>query len=140
MDYVLLHHNSTNKEGKNYALFTSTQTKSSTPVWDPAANNFWTTKPTKNYRAKSGKVNVATGQSADIIGEGESKLGSVNLENIQHVPTFTHDLVSGIQLMKEGHTQTLDADGYLTVKKNGKIVMSGKYDASFKLIRIDLQN
>lgn len=81
-----------NKEGKNYALFTSTETKSSTPVWDPAANgHFWTTKPTKNYRAKSGKVNVATGQSADIIGEGESKLGAVNLENIHHVPTFSNN-------------------------------------------------
>ena len=106
-----------NKDGKNYCM-----SASSTPngVWDPGATtHFWKTKPKNNYRHKFGKVQTASGDSASIVGEGEDKLGDVKLANIQHVPSFTHDLVSGVELMKDGHEQTLTPDGFLTVKKRG---------------------
>jgi hypothetical protein len=70
---------------------------------------------------------------------GEINFGGINLEVIQ-VPTFTHSLVSATQLSREhGCRQVIEPwTANLTITKNNKLVATGKYDESTKLIKINL--
>jgi hypothetical protein len=110
------------------------------PVWDTAANDhFFKTKPS-NYQNKLGTVATASGEKNLIVGQGDIEIGALKLKDVQHVPSFSHDLVSGTKLMTTGHDQTLTKNGDLFIYKNRKVVATGKYDNHSKLIKLDLQN
>jgi hypothetical protein len=115
-----------NKEHSNYT---------SSPIYDTAAtSHFFTTKP-DNYVRKYGSVSTASGETIKIKGSGTIQLGKVTLKNVQHVPEFTHDLVSGPMLLRDGFDQTISKDGKLVVSKDGWQMATGALHQPTQLIR-----
>ena len=121
-----------NKPGENYPF-----SLAELPFYDTGAtDHFFKDKPSKNYRKIVGTVQTAAGQNEAIIGEGTVALGDLILENVQHCPTFSKNLISGSKLASTGHWATIDPTGFLTVTKGTKIVASGKTDPKTRLIQI----
>ena len=59
-------------------------------------------------------------------GTGEIQIGKLKL-NVTHVPEFKYNLLSGIQVMKNGNTQILKNDELKILDSNGQILTLGMY-------------
>ena len=72
------------------------------------------------------------------IAKGTLKFGGININALQ-VPKFAKNLLSATQLsLEHGCTQTIDPwTAKLTVSKDDKVIATGTYDESSKLIKID---
>jgi hypothetical protein len=117
------------KEDANY--FLSTQT-----IYDTAANSHFFRDRPENY--KNDTVMTAGGKYSPIVGEGTVSIGKLNLDKVQHVPDFKHNLVSGVELSATGHDQILNKSGELTINNDGDIVATGKIDKVSRLVTFDL--
>ena len=60
----------------------------------------------------------------------------MELNDVAYVPSFTKNLVSGIQIMNQGYKQIME-NGELKITKNGILVATGKYDKETGLIKMD---
>lgn len=60
----------------------------------------------------------ANGAYNNILGSGTYTLGKVKLNNVQYVPKVNDNLLSGIELMKEGYKTVLEA-GKMIISKKG---------------------
>jgi hypothetical protein len=83
-------------------------------------------------------VSTASGNKADIIGTGNATVGGITLTDVQHVPEFTHDLVSGTCLVKNGYDQLLTKNGDLFVSRDGKTLATGSIDRKSNLVRFHI--
>ena len=68
-------------------------------------------------------------------GTGDWFYGKLRLQNVVYAPSLSHNLVSGIQIMKLGYRQEIEADKLYD--SNGNIVASGDYDHDTGLIKIN---
>ena len=60
----------------------------------------------------------------------------MELNDVAYVPSFTKNLVSGIQIMNRGYKQIIE-NGKLKIFKNDELVATGKYDVETGLIKMD---
>jgi hypothetical protein len=65
-------------------------------------------------------------------------IGDITLTDVQHVPFFTHDLISGTRLAQDGFDQLLSKDGDLFVSQNGRTVATGTLDKASNLVKFIL--
>ena len=63
--------------------------------------------------------------------------GKLRLLNVVYAPSFSHNLVSGIQTMKLGYRQEIEAEKLPIYDSNGNVVASGDYDHTPGLIKMD---
>jgi hypothetical protein len=83
----------------------------------------------------TGKVKTAGGNTHDITGIGSIQVQKLHLKPVYHVPDFTHNLVSGPQLMKSGYDINLKAkDLSFTVTKDSECVANGKLQLNNDLL------
>ena len=59
------------------------------------------------------------------------------MKDVVHVPNFSKNLVSGIQIMHLGYSQLIDKNR-LIISKYGKVVATGSYNSQEGLIQMDL--
>ena len=59
----------------------------------------------------------------------------MQLNDVAYVPSFSKNLVSGIQIMNQGYKQIIE-NGGLKIFKNNDLVATGKYDLETGLIKI----
>lgn len=85
--------------------------------------SFFKDRPQK-YTSKTGLVSSANSSSVESNGVGSIKFGKMELDNVVHVPTFGLDLISGIQIMKNGYKQVIQNDR-LEVYKDDELVATG---------------
>jgi hypothetical protein len=90
----------------------------------------------ENLRKKNSQVRVANNKTANIVGEGEVKFGKLKLKNVQFVPSFSKNLVSGIEIMKAGYRQDI-RDNRLFVYDQDDLVATGTYNPQVGLIQMD---
>ena len=117
-----------NKESNHY--FTAYHDSGSTP------RSYFKDKP-QNFKTGHGTVFTADANgSAKVTGTGEAKFGDLHLTDIVHVPSFSKNLVSGIQIMKQGYKQEIYNDK-LIISKDGQICATGTYEDSTGLLKMD---
>lgn len=117
----------TSKNGSNYIAF---HDSGSTP------NSYFKSRP-QNLQKHGGVVRVANNQSARIAGSGTVQFGEMKLNNVLHVPEFSKNLVSGMQIMKDGYKQVLQDDKLTVSRKDGRIVATGHFNEEVGLIQMD---
>jgi hypothetical protein len=81
-------------------------------------------------------VKTASNQTVKSEGTGQVKIGNLLIDNVVHVPKFSHNLLSGIQLMKMGLKQIIFNDK-LTVLDGDKVVCTGHFNHEYGLIEMD---
>ena len=128
----------TNKANANYSFLAR-----------PLYHDSGTSKTMINYRpeiveSKNITIPVFTAGASQPpelgTARGKIKFGSLNLDVIE-VPSFSKNLLSATQLSREhGCRQTIEPwTAKLTISKDDKIVATGTYDTTEKLIKIDDQ-
>jgi len=94
-----------------------------------------------NFHPRIGSVQTANGISAKTLGHGTLKFGEI-LVQATYAPTFSKNLISGIDIMKSG-AKTIIADGKLiitdtvVIPDSSKILATGKLDPSVGLLKMD---
>ena len=104
--------NSNNVEGTNKV--DDEPYSSYSPIFHDSGSSptsFFRDQP-KKFIAKAGTVGTAgLGQKPTCTrGSGEIQVGKMTLKDVVHAPTFKHNLLSGIQVMKEGYQQLIQDD------------------------------
>ena len=89
-----------------------------------------------NCRKSNSFVQTANNQKIPVVGTGSVKFGKMELNDVAYVPSFTKNLVSGIQIMNQGYKQIIE-NGELKIFKNNDLVATGKYDLETGLIKMD---
>jgi hypothetical protein len=117
-----------NKDSSSYSFQASFHDTGCTPI------SFFKSAPS-NITPYNGSVKTANKQAAKIVGIGNVKIGNLQLK-AAHVPSFHRNLVSGIQLMKEGYKQIIYQDK-LQVFKDDILVATGIYNSEVGLIQMD---
>ena len=99
--------------------------------------SFFKDKP-RNFQPVTGVVRTAGADQGGVVtkGKGTASFGQLRLRGVVHVPTFKHNLVSGVQIMKMGLKQIIEHDKLIILDK-GNIVASGHYDAATGLIKME---
>lgn len=105
-----------------------------------ATDHFFTDKPSHDYRSATGTVQNANGDPSAIMGTGTVVVGDLVLENVQHVPSFRRNLVSGTKLSRSGYTMTLDGEGFVHISKGGKRAAHGQINPTDNLLHLNLTN
>ena len=75
-----------------------------------------------NLKPYHGSVKTASNQKVEAKGVGNVKLGKINIENVIWVPSFEHNLLSGIQLMNMGFNQHI-SDSKLVVTRDNEVCL-----------------
>ena len=83
-----------------------------------------------------GHVRTASSEPVKITGKGSVRFGDLTLNDVIHVPSFSKNLVSGIQIMKEGYKQEIENDK-LIISKDHVVVATGHYNPEAGLIQMD---
>ena len=91
-----------------------------------------------NCKRSNSFVQTANNQKIPVVGTGSVKFGNMELNDVAYVPSFTKNLVSGIQIMNQGYKQIME-NGKLKITKNGILVATGKYDNETGLIKMDTE-
>ena len=60
----------------------------------------------------------------------------MELNDVAYVPSFTKNLVSGIQIMRQGYKQVIENNS-LKIYKNDILVATGSYDSETGLLKMD---
>ena len=96
-----------------------------------------------NFQANIGAVHTASKNSkpAKTLGTGTIKFGDLELQAVW-APTFSKNLVSGIQIMNQGHSAII-SNGVLvisdavTLPPSSKILATGRLDSTSGLMKMD---
>ncbi len=112
------------------AYFTAYHDTASTP------RSYFKDRPENFREVYSGSVITADNKAAPVKGIGSVKFGDLELKEVAYVPSFSKNLVSGIQIMKQGYKQVIDQD-LLQVFKNNELVATGHYDEDSGLIKMN---
>jgi hypothetical protein len=101
-----------------------------------ATRHFFNEKPKKIFRKCNIDIYTAGKSQPPIqaIGVGDTKIGKLLLKDVLYVPEIGKNLVSGIQLMKDGYIQEIN-NNTLLVKKNEKVVASAEYQEKTNLLK-----
>jgi len=94
--------------------------------------SYFKDRPT-NFVKKIGEVKTADSSHVKTTGYGSIKIGNMQLQGVVHVPTFSHNLLSGIQVMRAGYKQVIDDDKIKIYDKSNQLVASGEYDPNYGL-------
>ena len=68
----------------------------------------------RNMVDKHGSVLTASNETIPTYGVGEVEIGNRKLKDEVYVPQFKYNLLSGIRVMREGHSQIIE-DGILNI-------------------------
>jgi len=104
--------------------------------FDSCANKHFFKDAPADLRPTNAVVYTADGTSNPIYSCGKIKIGEIYVDNVFHQPRFEKNLVSGIELMKEGFKITMEND-LLKVEKGGQTYATGSYDSKEDLIKMD---
>ena len=74
-----------------------------------------------NYKNVRGSVSTASNEKIQSFEQGDIKIQNLKLNNVIHVPEFKYNLLSGIQIMKEGFKQIIDNDKLEILNKKGNV-------------------
>ena len=91
-----------------------------------------------NCKKSNSYVQTANNQKIPVVGKGSVTFGKMELNDVAYVPSFTKNLVSGIQIMNQGYTQIIE-NGKLKIFKKNELVATGKYDNETGLIKMDTE-
>ena len=106
-------------------------------IYDTAANDhFFTDKPKHDYKVKNSVVETADGSKVPIVGQGTVLVGKIQLKDVQHVPKFKKNLMSGTRLMEDGFTTVLKGSK-MVVSIGETVVATGTLDTNDRLVKID---
>lgn len=89
-----------------------------------------------NCKRSNGYVKTADESVVPIEGVGSVKFGNMELQNVAYVPSFTKNLVSGIQIMQQGFKQGIE-NGCLKIYKDEELVATGQYDETTGILKMD---
>ena len=111
--------------------------KANTAYYDSGANkHFFKYKPDQYQPyAKPTFVMNANGAKDPILGSGTISLGKLKLKDVQYVPNFVENLVSGVELMKKGYKTILESDK-IVITKQGEEIASGNLCMNTDMILI----
>ena len=104
--------------------------------FDSCANKHFFKDAPADLKPTNAVVYTADGTPNPITQYGKIKLGQIYVDRVFHQPKFQKNLVSGIELMKEGFKITME-DDKLRVEREGKTYATGHYDAKEDLIKMD---
>ena len=104
--------------------------------FDSCANKHFFKDSPADLKPTNAIVYTADGTSNPIYSYGKIKIGEIYVDNVFHQPKFEKNLVSGIELMKEGFKITMENDS-LKVEKEGQTYATGSYDPKEDLIKMD---
>ena len=63
----------------------------------------------------------------------------MKLNGVVHVPSFRHNLLSGIQVMKQGYKQVIADNRLEIIGPDNEVVATGTYNQDHGLIQMDSQ-
>ena len=66
------------------------------------------------------------------------QIGKLVLDDVVHVPSFSKNLLSGIQVMKQGYKQVIENDK-IYIFDQDTLVATGKYCEKTGLLKMDEQ-
>ena len=69
-----------------------------------------------NCKKSNSFVQTANNQKIPVVGIGSVKFGKMELNDVAYVPSFSKNLVSGIQIMNQGYKQIIE-NGELKIFK-----------------------
>ncbi len=98
----------------------TSQIKEVEAYFDSCAYKHFSKDQPANTVPVNATVLTADGSSSQIQSKGKIKIGDIWIDNVFHTPTFTKNLVSGIELLKNGYEITMKDMG-MTIAKDGKI-------------------
>jgi len=104
--------------------------------FDSCANKHFFKDAPADLKPTNAVVYTADGTPNPILHYGKMKLGQIYVDNVFHQPKFQKNLVSGIELMKEGYKITME-DDKLKIEREGKTFATGSYDPKEDLIKMD---
>ena len=81
-----------------------------------------------NCKKTTGFVQTADNKKVEAVGVGSAKFGNMELDDVAYVPSFTKNLVSGIQIMRQGYKQIIENNS-LKIYKDDILVATGSYDS-----------
>ena len=97
--------------------------------------SFFRDKP-QNFIQKFGHVSTANQEPVVSSGTGSIKIGKLELDNVVHVPSFSKNLLSDLQLMKAGYRKIIENDT-LKIFDKETLVATGRYCNETGLLRMD---
>ena len=97
--------------------------------------SYFLEKPVNLIKSQS-LIKTASNQTVLSNGFGNVKVGDIILKGVRHVPSFSYNLVSGIQIMKMGFRQVFYNDR-LEILKGDKVVYTGQYNQENGLIELN---
>jgi len=91
-----------------------------------------------NCKKTTGFVQTADNKKVEVIGVGTAKFGNMELNDVAYVPSFSKNLVSGIQIMRQGYKQIIENNN-LKIYKDDILVATGSYDSETGLLKMDTE-
>ena len=91
----------------------------------------------QNFVSKPGSVQTADSSSVPTTGYGSVRFGDMELNGVIHAPSFSHNLLSGIQVMLNGYKQVIFKNKLEIFTSDDKLVATGEYDAKYGLIKMN---
>ena len=89
----------------------------------------------ENFIESKGIVKTADSSSIPTTGYGTVKFGDMKLNGVIYVPSFTHNLLPVIQIMKQGYKQVIH-DKRLEIYDGDRLIATGEYDEKHGLIKM----
>ena len=132
--------NGGNKSSSTYLAFPVFDSPSKI-IYDTGCTpvSYFREKP-RNMVDKHGSVLTASNETIPTYGVGEVEIGNLKLKDVVYVPQFKYNLLSGIQVMREGYSQIIE-DGILKIlDKSGKLLALGEYNPISGLIEMQTGN
>ena len=114
----------------------TSQIKEVEAYFDSCANKHFFKDQPANTIPVNATVLTADGSPCQIQSKGRIKLGDIWIDNVFHTPAFTKNLVSGIELLKNGYEIKMKNMG-MTVAKDGEIKATASYDPQTDLLKMN---
>ncbi|KAJ2985696.1 hypothetical protein HDV02_000401 [Globomyces sp. JEL0801] len=101
---------------------------------DTGANRHFSKNKPNNSQTIVQRVTAAGGSTHSVVGVGTKEIGKLKLNDVYHVPDFTHNLVSAGIIMKEGKDIILSENRFQVFEggkvhyEGGKILANGFLD------------
>jgi hypothetical protein len=123
--------NASNNDNKGLSKYTAFYDTGASP------RSYFKDKP-MGCSPTHGSVGTAeNGRTIPITGTGKIRFGDLELVDVAHVPSFSKNLVSGIQIMKKDYHQHIYNDRLVISDKNGIPLATGTFDEDVGLIQMD---
>ena len=82
-------------------------------------------------------VLTANNTKVPVEGSGTVRFGNMTLKDVAYVPSFSKNLISGIQIMKQGFKQIIEPSGVINIFNKDTLVATGKFDEDTGLLKMN---